>query len=320
MNDGKIVIGERFFGKELQTLRVPIFYKSKLGRVLANRLFGLRVWFAKKISFWEALRNCLPSRFHLRSGDEKILESMEANADEVFKKTGLYEVSSITLFGNKFFKAGEKTNFGSWFHTFIMIFQSVVADQYHAKEFIKKDSIVIDAGANIGAFSAHAANIATAGQVYAFEPTPKTFGILSENISAYANVKAFNFGLGAKSGEGELVIAESSGSNTMADSGMPDSASASRVSVRITTIDNFVSEHGIQRVDFIKMDTEGYEGKILEGAKETIRRFSPVLSMSAYHHEDDKKTIPELIRSLNPKYKCRLTKSVEDNLLLRVAE
>jgi len=73
-------------------------------------------------------------------------------------------------------------------------------------------------------------------------------------------------------------------------------------------------------VDFIKMDTEGYEGKILEGAKETIRRFSPVLSMSAYHHEDDKKTIPELIRSLNPKYKCRLTRNVEDNLLFYVAE
>lgn len=318
MSCEKTVTGERFFEKELQTLQVPIFYKSKLGRIVANRLFGFRVWFAKKISLQEAMQNCLPSRFHSHSGDEKILQSMEANADGIFKKAGLYEASSITLFGNKFLKAGEKTNFGSWFHAFIMFFQSVIADQYHAKEFLKKDSIVIDAGANIGTFSIYAANIATQGQIYAFEPTPKTFGILSENISVYANAKAFNLGLGAKSGEGELVIAESSGSNTMADSGMLDSASVNTVGVRITTVDDFVREEGLQRVDFIKMDTEGYEGKILMGAKETIKRFSPVLSMSAYHHSEDKKVIPEFIRSINPKYKCKLTQNVEDNLLFFV--
>jgi hypothetical protein len=47
--------------------------------------------------------------------------------------------------------------------------------------------------------------------------------------------------------------------------------------VEVTTIDHFAREEGLQRLDFIKMDVEGWEKRILEGGAETIGRFRPAL-------------------------------------------
>lgn len=311
------MLGERFFREKLQTLRTPIFYKTKAARVLASRLFGFRLFLNGEMSLGDALRNCLPSRFHSPATDEKFLKGIEEVADKVFSDSGLYKSPAITFFNKKFFKAGERTGFESWFHTFIMFFQCVVADQYHAKKFLKKNAVVIDVGANAGMFSVMAANISNDGRVYAFEPSPATFSILEKNIAEYPNIQAFNFALGDSAGEGDLVLARRSGSNAMEDSGLAEKNSAEKIRVKISTIDEFVKECGLERVDFIKMDTEGYEKKILEGAKETIKRFSPVLSMSAYHHAEDKREIPSLVLSLNKAYGFEITKDVEDNLLFR---
>lgn len=83
----------------------------------------------------------------------------------------------------------------------------------------------------------------------------------------------------------------------------------------MVTIDSFVEEHKIEKVDFIKMDTEGYERNIIMGAAKTIRRFSPVIVCSAYHLKDDKIKIPELIKSINPEYKYRIEKRGEEDLV-----
>jgi len=85
--------------------------------------------------------------------------------------------------------------------------------------------------------------------------------------------------------------------------------------VQMVTIDSFVEEHKIEKVDFIKMDTEGYERHIIMGAAKTIRRFSPVIVCSAYHLKDDKIKIPELIKSINPEYKYRIEKRGEEDLV-----
>ncbi|MEM1671529.1 MAG: FkbM family methyltransferase [Archaeoglobaceae archaeon] len=82
----------------------------------------------------------------------------------------------------------------------------------------------------------------------------------------------------------------------------------------MTTIDKFVEETNIEKVDFIKIDTEGYEREIIKGAKETIRKFKPKMAISAYHLPDDKEKIPELILSIRDDYRFKLVNKGDEDL------
>ena len=55
------------------------------------------------------------------------------------------------------------------------------------------------------------------------------------------------------------------------------------VKMKSTTIDKFVEENNIEKIDYIKMDVEGAERNILEGAIKTIRKFKPSLAIAIYH-------------------------------------
>lgn len=76
------------------------------------------------------------------------------------------------------------------------------------------------------------------------------------------------------------------------------------LSIAVNKIDNIVSE--CDRVDFIKMDIEGAELNALEGAKNTIEQYHPVLAVCVYHKKEDLLTIPQYIKSLYPGYKLYL--------------
>lgn len=68
-------------------------------------------------------------------------------------------------------------------------------------------------------------------------------------------------------------------------------------------MDAFVEKQGLERVDFIKADIEGYERKLLMGAQETLKRFAPKLALCTYHLPDDPEVLAGLIRQANPRYK-----------------
>ena len=69
-----------------------------------------------------------------------------------------------------------------------------------------------------------------------------------------------------------------------------------------TTLDDFVRENNLPRVDFIKSDIEGFERHLLEGAQETLSRFAPKLAICTYHLPDDPEVLSGLIKKANPKY------------------
>lgn len=76
--------------------------------------------------------------------------------------------------------------------------------------------------------------------------------------------------------------------------------------MRVLTVDRFIQENRLPRVDMVKMDTEGYELPILKGAAETIRRCRPKLQISVYHPQpgrDDLADVPDFISRLEPAYR-----------------
>jgi hypothetical protein len=88
--------------------------------------------------------------------------------------------------------------------------------------------------------------------------------------------------------------------------------------VSTIAIDDFVAERGLERLDFVKMDVEGAELNLLQGARETIARFAPKLGLAAYHKDDDLVTIPEQLLALDPDYQLYLGSfsALEDETVL----
>lgn len=136
--------------------------------------------------------------------------------------------------------------------------------------FVTPDKNVIDIGAHIGWYTVDFAKLAK--HVYSFECSPKSFNYLCANIALNEcdyNVTKYNVALGKEEGETEYFIRDpkDGGGNGISkfDYDMKKNTPTIRVPVR--TLDSY----NLSTIGFIKIDVEGHEKQVLEGALETIR-------------------------------------------------
>jgi FkbM family methyltransferase len=230
----------------------------------------------------------------------------------------LNEDGSINLFGSRFYTTSE--NYGE---LMTLLQEMMVCDEYATQQFMKDGDVVIDAGANIGMFSVKATHDFPTAHLYAFEPSARTFDVLKKNTAHYPNITRINLGLGESENQKTITQYEFGAVGArMEDSSMGTLASpwekTFSETASITTIDSFVKKGNLPRVNFIKIDTEGYEAKILRGAAETIRKYRPVMAMSAYHHPGDKEALPALLKSICPDYLYEFKNSGSEILICHV--
>jgi hypothetical protein len=72
--------------------------------------------------------------------------------------------------------------------------------------------------------------------------------------------------------------------------------------IAITTLDKFVEEKKLTRVDFIKADIEGAERDMLRGAANVLKTHAPKLAICTYHLADDPDVLEKIIKEANPNY------------------
>jgi FkbM family methyltransferase len=136
-----------------------------------------------------------------------------------------------------------------------------------ALRFIKPGHVVIDAGANIGAYSVPFAKaVGEHGFVLAFEPMPDAFDCLSLNLAPFKRSLAMNAALDKQAGEIFMEADKNAGASHV-------SAKKTGITAKTVTIDSF----GLSSLHFIKMDIEGFEPYALAGAMETIQKFKPII-------------------------------------------
>jgi FkbM family methyltransferase len=151
------------------------------------------------------------------------------------------------------------------------------------QKIIQRDMVVVDAGANIGLYSLIASKlIGEKGKVFSFEPSKETFARLCSNIELnnVTNITPLNIGLGDKIDE-KLVLLQDDGlgdatryllPQNQAPSDIFDEVSKSNVEeIIIDTLDNCLNKFNIQSIDFLKIDTEGFEYYILKGATNILK-------------------------------------------------
>lgn len=138
---------------------------------------------------------------------------------------------------------------------------------------VPSEGVVVDVGANIGVVTLLLSDLAADGRVIAFEPGADNLRYLRHNLADRGNVEVVAAAAAAE--DGALRFDENpdypAGAHVTTDAG-----AATRV-VPCRSLDSWVRERGLTRVDVVKIDVEGAEPHVLAGAIETIREFRPLV-------------------------------------------
>ncbi len=148
---------------------------------------------------------------------------------------------------------------------------------------IPKDATIIDVGANFGLMSLPFAQLVPQGKVYSFEPTFYALEKLKQNLSLNPelakHIEVINSFVSAKSTENAGIKAFSSWkvNNEKAEVMHPTHLGAAKSAdgVPSITLNDFCKEDNLSRLDFIKIDTDGHEYEVLQGASEAIAKYRP---------------------------------------------
>jgi FkbM family methyltransferase len=149
-------------------------------------------------------------------------------------------------------------------------------EDYFLKNHLRnKTGVVIDVGANIGKYSMLVHHYNPSVKIYAFEPHPKTYKNLCKIIT-HSNFIATNVAVGEKQGILSLYDYEENDGSTHASlykdviESIHNAESIAHL-VEVITLDDFIKNHGLQDIALLKVDTEGHELNVLQGAAESIK-------------------------------------------------
>jgi FkbM family methyltransferase len=146
---------------------------------------------------------------------------------------------------------------------------------------VKVGNVFYDVGANVGFFSLLAARlIGPEGKVISFEPLPDNLLNLRENVkrNQFRNVQILPLALGAANEEEVFQVSERPTWGKLKSVGSePPDKYLSDIKVSVRRLDDLISEGVIQPPDFVKIDVEGAEVDVVEGAKETLALYGPTL-------------------------------------------
>lgn len=144
------------------------------------------------------------------------------------------------------------------------------------EELLQGGDWVIDVGANFGLYTVLAGRkVEPEGRVLAFEPFPDSFQMLRRNSEGNALqdvAQLWPCALGERTGTATLSVHADPGRNTLGSLG---SEGGSEIQISVRPFDEIAEELAMSRIDFIKMDVEGFELQVLRGARRSIEKFKP---------------------------------------------
>ena len=176
------------------------------------------------------------------------------------------------------------------------------------EELVQPGWTVIDVGANIGYFTLLMANrVGPRGKVIAFEPLAENFRILQENIrlNGHRNVVAENCALMSSSERVELRSATPGAITWVASVRVKQDSAVESESVEAISLDEYVQKKGIAKVDFLKIDVEGAEESVLEGATNVLSTDRPVLLIELHELDRFKDKHPAILRLRSYNYQVK---------------
>lgn len=147
---------------------------------------------------------------------------------------------------------------------------------------LKEGMTCLDIGSNIGYYALMESKaVGNKGKVLAIEPSPKNFQQMKKSfdLEGTSNIDAYNFAAGEKNDEINFLIHERSNLSKIIPKGEPVPEFANVKKIPLRKIDSFIEEKKLNRLDFVRMDIEGYEIKLFQGLWNALRKFKPMIQM-----------------------------------------
>ncbi|MBK9284223.1 MAG: FkbM family methyltransferase [Sphingobacteriaceae bacterium] len=145
-------------------------------------------------------------------------------------------------------------------------------------QLVNNGDTIFDVGANIGWYSNHLAKKLPTSKIYAFEPIPETHARVKNNIALNQsnNVTLNNFAFSDKIQTLTFYYSPTiTGASSSAN--ITENENMQKLECKANTIDNFVQENKIDKIDFIKCDVEGAEFMVYQGGADSIQKFKPIV-------------------------------------------
>jgi len=159
------------------------------------------------------------------------------------------------------------------------------------RAFAPEDGVAIDIGANLGEWAVPLAKaVGASGRILCCEPNPSVAAALAATlaINNLAQAQVLTVAVSEADGDGHLATdATDSGRSRLADAGL---------AVRLRSLDSLVADAALKRLDLIKIDVEGHEAAVLDGATATLARYRPALIFESGHESSgDRERIARLL-------------------------
>lgn len=245
-----------------------IYYLKSLYYILAlNRLKRWFILFRNKILI--SFHQNIPFLIFL------ILKLNYKNKLSILSKIKRNEKKIPTLFTKRLdikYKLNLKEN-NDW-KTFNLLFPP---STFQFFEKIKHDDNVIDVGANLGFYTLMSAKKAINGKVFSIEPDQSNYVALSKNLSlnGFKNIFPYNLAFGNQNKK--VTIETFSHDNNNGMKRIKEVEFSGDSETPMMTLDEFVEINAIDKVNWMKIDIEGYEYEFLKGALQTIAHFKPYI-------------------------------------------
>jgi FkbM family methyltransferase len=195
------------------------------------------------------------------------VESIEIRDGKVIMKSRKYGINMLCPEGDYRVAPIESLNFQNYEEKDANIILRLVPEQ----------GVVFDIGANMGWYSLLIARQCKACQIHAFEPIPKTYSFLEQNIklNQIANIVPHPFGLSDECKDMTFYFYPE-GSGNASSANLSERTDAELISCHVERLDDFVDANKLH-VDFIKCDVEGAELFAFQGAKKVLQQDKPIV-------------------------------------------
>lgn len=167
---------------------------------------------------------------------------------------------------------------------------------------VKPGSIVIDIGANIGAHALPLAqHVGENGKVYAIEPTDWAFEKMIRNLDLNPELKNSLVPIKAFFSDLKGSLPSQTHSSWRLDDSKKHPVHGGQLNhsgnAEYTSLDQWVKNTGLKKIDLIKLDVDGYEVKVLKGGMNTLREFKPkmILELTLYNLDEYGDSLKELL-------------------------
>jgi FkbM family methyltransferase len=145
------------------------------------------------------------------------------------------------------------------------------------RRFLRPGEAVLDVGANVGHISLLLSDVVGPGSLFAFEPTPVTFGRLTENwrLNGWATDQLFPVAIGSRRGRVRVPDVPC----PVTTNSLTDADTAGTVAVSLVPLDDYRPLLGGRRIGLLKVDVEGYEPEAFRGATQVLAQDRPRIIM-----------------------------------------